>query len=662
MLLPVNSTPGLWQSDQWSPGQPGLFAVVIGVSSYDHLDGGTAPVPVTYGLGQLEVSAITAYRFLRWLADKYKRNGAPLAQCWTLLAPTAKEIKLESALGDHALKPTMANCETAIGQWFASMNSLPLKAAQASRSVFLFSGHGLEILEDKQLLLPADYLSPPLSSVNNAVSTLNLARGLKALQVPRHFFFLDACRNDHDNLGNFSSLDGKWILNELKNSLNNPDCLVPLFYASAAGRQAYQPQDPAKETLFGRALLEGLCAQGLQPDCASGVCVVDLNRLEPFVRDRIVTIMRDDYKATSFQRVRLRGDHVADPVTEVPAPILPVAPPPPVAASLSEVRSLSVATPNWVPIEDSTTHHVFGSEFMTAIWATQSRVYDPQTKQWRPHGQGFVIDNVSRDKETRTFQLGIRIQHAKPGHKYWLEVTDLERKFGCLLLEDRSGNTVFRVELDLDYTNGSGGIRPLSRMDVSLSQTNNGLLGYASVMWDRYEQTNASAASNQMDPDLVYADDAKILEDFIAHKKWSPISAAVGTLILLRARQWEKLHNDWVRNLANWFPEFPDGAVLWTEQCLQQPQPIEKPMDALSYLLRLENGPLPLFGETLGYAARQVHVFLSTDGLSTAEEQGLQKIRLRLDRVLAWYRPGGLFATFAGPVNTFPDPDFFQAP
>jgi hypothetical protein len=295
---------------------------------------------------------------------------------------------------------------------------------------------------------------------------------------------------------------------------------------------------------------------------------------------------------------------------------------------------------------------------MTAILAN-ARIYDPQTKQWRQRGQSVVVDALSRDKETRTFQLEIRIQNAKPRDKYWLELTDFERKFGVFLLENQSADSVFRVELDLDYTNGSGRVRPLSRMDVSLSEKNNGLAGYAGVMWDRYQEVNASAASIQMDQDLVWAGNEQILEDFIRFKQWSPVTAAVGALILIRARHWDKLH-DWVRNLANWFPQFPDGAVLWVEQCLQQPNPFEKPLDAISYLLRLESGPLPLLGETLAYAARQVHLFRDVEELSAEAKQRLEKIHTRLQRVLAWYRPGGLFATFAGPAGKFPDPDSFE--
>jgi hypothetical protein len=70
-------------------------------------------------------------------------------------------------------------------------------------------------------------------NVNRALSTQNLSDGVKALRVPRHFFFLDACRNDHNDLGDVAALDGRQVLNVYRSNRNNPDCLEPLFYASA---------------------------------------------------------------------------------------------------------------------------------------------------------------------------------------------------------------------------------------------------------------------------------------------------------------------------------------------------------------------------------------------------------------------------------------------
>ncbi|HEU0298645.1 MAG TPA: hypothetical protein VFR37_04305, partial [Longimicrobium sp.] len=72
MALERSTTdPALWQ-DPGAGAGPGTWAVVIGVSRYDHLPapGGPplqpAPPHDAYGLGQLSVSALTAYRFFTW--------------------------------------------------------------------------------------------------------------------------------------------------------------------------------------------------------------------------------------------------------------------------------------------------------------------------------------------------------------------------------------------------------------------------------------------------------------------------------------------------------------------------------------------------------------------------------------------------------------------
>ena len=59
-LVSDPSQPGAWVNQKWTPGDAGLFAVLIGVSRYQHLDGSRNPAPETYGLGQLAVSALTA--------------------------------------------------------------------------------------------------------------------------------------------------------------------------------------------------------------------------------------------------------------------------------------------------------------------------------------------------------------------------------------------------------------------------------------------------------------------------------------------------------------------------------------------------------------------------------------------------------------------------
>lgn len=194
------TTPGLW-TDPDRDGQPSTHAVVIGVSEYRHLEHGSGPTAAnTYGLGQLAVSALTAYRFFEWLRDGYHYEWAELGSVRLLLAPNAEELTEEPAMAASYAPADYDTCELALNAWHRHLAGLG-PAAPASRSVFFFSGHGLEISQQQQILLPTDYLNPDRPSVNRALSILNLKQGMLTLEVPDQFFFIDACRNGSRQLG-----------------------------------------------------------------------------------------------------------------------------------------------------------------------------------------------------------------------------------------------------------------------------------------------------------------------------------------------------------------------------------------------------------------------------------------------------------------------------
>lgn len=671
-LIPEPSEPGLWINRDWQPGTPGAYAVIIGVSRYDHLAGGKGPIASeTYGLGQLGVSAFTAYQFFCWLRDAFRCSSVTLAKCWLLLSPSPAELNFEPELGRHPLSPLMQNCDDAIGKWYAEMKQLDIHCASESRSFFFFSGHGLQVTEDKQILLPQDYLRPLAENVNRALSTQNLADGVKFLKVPYQFFFLDACRNDHNNLGNVASLDGTPVLTVHKSSDNNPDCVVPLFYASASGTQAWQPPDPSYgPSVYGQALLEGLRAQaGIQPQCAPAPCRVNLYLLEPFVKSRVTEIMRN-YQATVGQHVRLRGDATGETVTEVDyLPILAASPP-----SAYEVRervfdireSLAPATVR----EVSEPHHLFGSENMTEVWWNarlgQLSSGSGRYPDWLPAGQNIVLHKVDRDSGTRTYRVEISLPAGEgaftfyPG-VYWLQFTDrVNNTFVCLLPSDDL-DLRYVVELDLDYSVTEGGPRPISRVEVSLSSYDLSPQGRAGALWEKYQMTNVLEAAD--------AWDMGVLEGLVKEKIASPLAATVAGLILLRARRWKQLHN-WLRNVANWSDYLPDGPILWVEQLLQQSgkdlynstaddafmKLVEgywqgPPIRVVDYLTTMMRRGLPTTGEGLAYAARRVEMFLHYGDLTPGDRIDLEVIQDKLRYALRFFRSGGLFCVFAGPES-----------
>ena len=542
------------------------------------------------------------------------------------------------------------------------MSRLPAAAAAQSRSVFFFSGHGLEVIEDRQILLPFDYLDPG-TPIDRALSTQNISRGLKALSIPLHFLFVDACRNDHNNLGHYAPLEGTKILDEPASSAVNPDCFVPIFYASAAGTQAFQPNDPKKgPSLFGEALLDGLSAKGLLPDCSSGTCCIFLHRLRPFVGDKIKDIVRTRYNQTSSQRVRVRGDQTEEPITEVPPPPPQPQPgsggpsgplpgePPRRGGGPSEVfkpvvlPSLQAVLPTTADWQD--VHTFFGSEQITDLWIHKARVFDYESMMWMEKGLDIKVTGVRRSDDNTALQFNLSVPGAKTGRTYWLQIEDSVQAQAFVLPMDRAAISVFRVEMDFQFDPPT-----IKRFDVSLSLDDRDFvgqsyLGIAARLWDIYNKESANEALRAVgDIFMLHADE---LEDLLLHKMQSPLAAAIAGTVLLRGRQWNKLHI-WLRNLANIAPEIPDGAVLWAEQCLRQPDS-QHQNEAVEYFLRLASRSLPFLAEPTGYALRQAEDFLRNPALVDLHEQ-IAGVHKRLARAVGMFRAGGLFATFAGPAS-----------
>jgi hypothetical protein len=65
------------------------------------------------------------------------------------------------------------------------------------------------------------------------------------------------------------------------------------------------------------------------------------------------------------------------------------------------------------------------------------------------------------------------------------------------------------------------------------------------------------------------AEIADTAQSLLFHKLSDPLAAAVGGYALLRLGRFERLH-DWPTNLARWFPQLPDGAVIAAMQAIAE--------------------------------------------------------------------------------------------
>ena len=669
MSLEARTTePGLWVNPAWQAGTPGTFAVIIGVSAYPHLAGGEAEVPETFGLGQLRVSALTAYEVFRWLSQGYRVDGCPLAMCWLLLSPTAEERAYAPQLADNLTLPTFDHCKQALRFWHWHMQQLPQTAAETSRALFFFSGHGLEVHQEHQVLLPSDYLTPPGTNWNDAISTDNLKKGLASLGVARQFFFLDACRNDHHALRS-KKVTGTEILPEDEAALVNPIRVAPLLYATASGQQAFQQPTPQQGlSLFGRALLDGLLGTpDIRLDWQEDIGAVSLYPLHGYVKQRVIELLRaagaqvlqpvklsgivDDEAITYLARAAVASLPVPPTLLERSEALLRAAGAAPTARQRSDRITLALDNPFTRSQDVPATlhrsvwaqdfgigHGLFGHEDITAVWSRQVQLYALQRQRWLTDADALVLHRVAFSDGSYRIECSIA---ADDPLGYWLEVVDPAGvAHGCVLPTDQSWSP--RYLLEFDVTSKAGSTRRFMNLQVSLALENPDLLSEAAQLWQRYRTADVGEA--------VDAFEASTLEQMVRLKLDSPLAATVASLILLRANRLPLLH-DWVRNLANWFEARPDGAALWAEQVMrQQPRGIDAALtEAAIYLTQLLWRGLPHTSEGLAYAARlcdtlrRLGKHLPDDSLTRLEQLGEH-----FQTALVSFSPGGLFTTYSG--------------
>ncbi|HEX2078563.1 MAG TPA: caspase family protein [Longimicrobium sp.] len=682
----------LW-ADPGAGNGPGTFAVVIGVSRYDHLPvaGGPPLQPPpphdAYGLGQLSVSALTAYRFFTWLRDQYRYDAAPLAQCWVLLAPTQEELAQEPEMGTYP-RATLAECTRVLKAWYASMQGVHPEFLSESRAMFFFSGHGINS-GDRQLLLPADWLAPPFFNVNDALSAQNVNGGLWSLPLPEEILFLDACRSRPEKLAGLQLL-GQSVLPEVPRSSVDPSRVSPLMWASAAGTEAWQPASPAEGlSLFGGALLEGLKGKVTgDPECVHSLGHVSLTELGRFVNKQV---------SRRLKRVKqpIRIDNWSDVCVTAPA-APPPQPPAPANGGGGGSDGLGMAGPTGgggdggfgmvgtksaesglgfdfgadegavdVPAtlrggrradevepaeEDAGTwadlppdgmrpervgmgdlHGVFGSEHMSGMWHTARALPLDSGNGARAE----IVVHAVRVAEDDTWHVVFGVEGEGP---HWLELSDGSHTYAVTL----PGDAHLRPRYTLDFSRDVDGT--FHRVEAGLAPDSPGMLGEMARLWEKYRDLRLR--------EVVSALDARVFEEALRSKLQSPLAAEIAGLFLLRGRKYDRLH-DWLGNLAAWHPRRTDGPVLWAEHLRQARASRGVPADQVEQLLEVARRGLPHTAEAVAYLGEQLDEVLRFGELPRQEERTvLTGLHERVSRAMAHFLTGGLFAVYAGPVGS----------
>ncbi|HET8774702.1 MAG TPA: caspase family protein [Thermoanaerobaculia bacterium] len=643
-LAPVSDELGVFADPAWKGDRPATFAVIIGASRYPHLDG-TAK---TYLLEQLTVSALTAYRVFDWLRAQYRYSPAPLAKCWVLLAPTGEELQYAKAQDPgfadvlkHAARPTFDACRDATRAWFRTMLDLPKAVARDSRSVFYFSGHGLEITLDRQILLPSDYLRSGF--LNDSLSVPNIRNGCGVLEVRDQFFFLDACRNDHESL-RAKNIRGAVILDEPEPKEMNPDRNSALVYASAAGTRAFSPLHPSEGlSIFGHALVEGLTGTpDVELKCDDRECAIHLYSLHRFIKRRVPALLKAR-GATVQQRIPLDGPFIDEPVvTRIDRPVRSTGPSGPPARTTGDPLdplpdTLDLGPGQIVGISHAELfrrdvvkqlHRTFGSETVTDAWKN-ARVYSLADRRWQTsHALTFhTLQRHGRD----VYRARVSIRG-----RQWLQVaiengSPAQSAFAAVLPDlDNNGDAMW----DIDIYRDEPGVFTI--VDVNLSPYSKRDLPIAAMLWRMYAEESAAEAMSSR------------LRSTLETTLTSPLAALV--LILVALRAYAKVPVEAWYTVSE-VTTVSDPSVLEVEYARRTGRSPERSREILIRLMAvLERVGLPVLSESFGYLDRFIGDVLSSNDAHPWMESDLwQRVRAiekQLATAMRFFRPGGFAGTF----------------
>lgn len=595
--------PSVWENPTWKPGEPGAFAVVIGVSRYDHLPGGGKETAAeTYGMGQLPVSALTAHRFFEWLRDRYASGGVRLARCWLLLSPTELEVSRQPALAGSA-PATLWACRAALREWFATMRDLPEAQARSSRALFFFSGHGLETESGNPVLLPCDVLHPPAGLLDDSISLRNLRDGLKGLAVPTQLFFVDACRNDHRRLREARiSVGGTKILLEQGPDAANPELDSAALLATTTGTQAYQPRDVGDGalSLYGQALLEGVSEP---PEAIrqteDGSCGIGYLPLLGFVGRRVAELLAD-HGSTARQPVRNEASLTNDPllVADVAADAPARAMPPDVQVTRRRLLPTVTDLPptDWGRLTgDVDGPDIFGGPTMTRLWDGHRLV----TGSGEPVRHNLVS---VRRLGTRDYQLLVRVPDAPL--PLTLEFSDHAPPYSCRV-PPLGREAVLQLDLTADGTDSWD-------VTVAVAPTSRGRIGHAAALWQAYQGGGIAEVLDAAE---------ELVLPVLRGEVGSPFPALVWALAHVRTRTGAT--DPWLDTLVAWHPGWPDFAILHDELGHRAGR-FRDPGSATPR-------PVPYTSEALEYLAA-----------GTPDATRDVPTRTMLER----WRPGGLFCVF----------------
>jgi hypothetical protein len=289
---------------------PGVHALIIGVSEYPFLGGGAQAVADPWDLRQLTSTASSAHKVFEWITTA--RLSVPLATCRVLLSPSPAEPHLtgvaEPATFDNVLEEANA--------WRDDAGTNP-----ANITFFYFAGHGVQRDKEDAVMCLHDFRQPPGSALRHAIDSTALRAGMSPSSnrpdiARTQFYFVDACRERPEQTAKFKDPKTGDLWDIELDGID--DRSSPVFFASLSNDKAQAL--PGAQTLFSRALLsclEGDAADGRDDENGNPVWEVTVESLNRALRAKIDDVNREVGGAQDYTTA---GQFKQATLCQLPAP------------------------------------------------------------------------------------------------------------------------------------------------------------------------------------------------------------------------------------------------------------------------------------------------------------------------------------------------------
>lgn len=728
MTLQPAQTLGLWRDPDVPVGAPGVHAVIVGVSDYPHLDLGRGPKAAQTGaMGQLAVSASGAAQVFDWLRGQETFADRPVVSCRLLLAPGTTtptrggptEADFVAAItGGHHEAPTFRNLRDAIEAWATEMIQPPRDRRDENGALFFFSGHGLEVLSSPSLLAQ-DILNPTAlgQGANLAIAYKRVLEALPTYGFGDAMFFFDACRNAPD-VAQRLNIVGQGILDPAPNPADAPRSMMFLKAAAANTRSYQDPDGDRRASLFTHALIEALEGVGddANPyDRSTTPWLLKFQALEGYTKRRVRELLAEK-DAIKVQTVTAGGDPTDGEVTvarrhpigamAAPAGVMPqdiaLAAIAPADAMAAEAAPTMKAVAQSVEAESDLVkarfdvrlggdvepraggsanlldfgfmHQVLGNENRTIPWIDLLTITTLDGAPVDPKAVR-VLDGKTSTKDNLTW-LDVEVTPGPPNQALWLafnagrwsgpEATK-PMSYAALLPRDTRHPMPVRLEIGWVAVEDFWQLRP-DYLSARLGPPVKGP-GASQRIWGPLWEAQRTAVLANADAASQLLMNAPEYEAALRNKVESPLAAAIGAARLLAAGALDNLR-DWPRNLAELYPTYAEGPVLWAETLLRLRARERKEtggqlsfdeprvLEAAQHFARLAKIGPPLIGPVLESAVTLAQTW---GPLVEAENapQGLREAVALVLEAASRAEADDIFLTFSSTDETFaPEPAF----